>query len=135
VSIKIDQAFVSAFSTEFGSAIEIAYENANPPYVPQAQTPFAAIKMQPNPVEARALARFNQTSGIFQVILYYPVDAGDFAAKSMAQDITDFFSIGTHVTYGGQSATILETRRQPGIAEDGWYKLVLSIYYYAITER
>lgn len=132
--LKIDQAFITAWKTtnsEFG--LPTAYENKH--YKPTQDAAYAEIFMLPNDSEALSLADSDETSGIFRVILRYPVGKGAFAAKNKAQEIINAFPIGTGVPYSGQSAIITKTSRQKGVNEDGWYKIVVSIQYFAIITR
>lgn len=132
--INIDQAFVVAWETtnsEF--SLPTAYENKD--YSPDQDTAYAEVFSLPNPVEANSLNDLDETSGLFRIILRYPSGDGAIAAKLKAQEIVDAFKIGTSVPYSGQSAIISKTTRQKGVNEDGWYKIVVSIQYFALITR
>ena len=132
MSIKIDQAFIKAFiDAAFG--LPIAHDNL--PYVPVAGTAYAELLMLPNSIEAQSLADLNETSGIFRVILRYPVNVGSIGAKTMADAIMAEFPIGSKVTYDNQSAQVTKVHRQPGYPEDGWFKLVITVRYLAFIVR
>jgi hypothetical protein len=132
MSVKIDQALVSAFIAG-GFGLSIAHENA--PFEPAGQTPYAEIKVLQNDITAGTLSDTNDTDGVFRVLLNYPINTGAIAAKSKADQIFAVFKIGQRFSYGGVTLTILSNQRQPGIAEDGWYKLVLTMPYRAAIER
>lgn len=132
MSVKIDQALVSAFiSGNFG--LGIAHENTE--FVPTAQSPYAELRVLQNDVTAGTLNDTNDTDGVFRVILRYPVYTGAIAPKLKADQIFAVFGIGTRLSYEGVTLTILNNQRQPGVAEDGWYVLVLTMAYRAAIER
>lgn len=130
--LQIDQALISDFiAASFG--LPIAHENLD--FTPTPQTAYAELRVLPNPVEMRDLDATDDTTGIFRVILRYPLNAGAIAAKTMAQTILSRYNNGTDVLYSGQKLTVISSQRQQGYPEDGWYKLVLSINYYAHIAR
>jgi hypothetical protein len=132
--LKIEQAFLSSWlndNSEF--SLPTAYENKN--YKPTLQTPYAEVYNLPNPLDPLSLNDSDETSGIFRIILRYPVNESAIIAKTKAQEIIDAYKIGTIVSYLGQSAIIRKTMRQNGAPEDGWYKTVLSLEYFAIIMR
>jgi hypothetical protein len=132
MSVKIDQALVSRFiAGAFG--LPIAHENA--PYTPTAQTAYAEINVLQNDTTAGTLNDTNDTDGVFRVILRYPINVGAIAAKTKADQIFASFRIGQRLIYEGVELTILGNQRQPGVAEDGWYVLVLTMPYRAAIER
>lgn len=132
MSIKIDQAFVQSFiDGAFGLPVD--YENM--PYTPVSGTAFAELRNIPNPIDSLTLADMNETSGLFRVILRYPVDSGAITAKAKAEEIMAHYPIGSSVAYSGQSATIRSVDRQAGVVEDAWYTLVVSIRYISFITR
>ncbi len=132
MSVKIDQALVSTFiSSAFG--LPIAHENAA--YSPIAGTAYAELMVLQNDRTAFTLADSDETDGVFRVILRYPVLTGAITAKTKADAIFAVYKIGASLTYSGVQLTITSNQRQPGVAEDGWYKLVLSMAYRALILR
>lgn len=145
--IKIDQAFTSALlAAEIG--LDIVWENGiysvwdgstytttNGVYVPTNGRAWTEAFVLPNDTTGLSLSTSNQTDGLFRVILRYPRDIGSITAKTKADQIFDAFKIASIVEYGGQGAVITNYQRQEGTPEDGWYKLVLSIFYRAKLMR
>ncbi len=132
MSFKIDQAFITEFNAgSFG--LPVAHENA--PYEPTLGTAYAELIMAQNPVDALSWADSNESSGVFRVILRYPLNTGSGTAKAKADEILDHFAIDKQITYSGQSVTILSGHREPGVPEDGWYKIVVTIRYWAYLAR
>lgn len=114
-------------------ALAVAYENQ--PYTPTVGRPYAELRILPNDITPVSLAHSDETDGVFRVILRYPVEKGDFPAKTMADRIFAAFPIGARLAYSGQTVTITSQQRQPGVAEEGWYVLVLTMAYKAFLTR
>lgn len=131
MSIKIDQAMINTF-VDGGFGLEISHENTD--FSPTAQTEYAELINLPNNITALSINDSNETDGVFRVILYWPLNEGAIAAKTKADEILAVFSIGTRVCYDSQCATITSSSYQKGDS-DIWYKLVLTIGYYAIIGR
>jgi hypothetical protein len=132
--LKIEQAFLLSWlndNAEF--SLPTAYENKD--YKPTLQTAYAQIINLPNPLDPLSFKDSDETSGIFRIILRYPINESAIIAKTKAQEILDAYKIGTIVSYLGQSGIIRKTMRQNGAPEDGWYKTVLSLEYFAIITR
>jgi hypothetical protein len=130
--IEIDQALVNTFING-GFSIATAHENL--PYQPTAQTPYAELIVLQNDVTPATLNDSNDTDGVFRVLLRYPLNTGAIAAKQKAAQIFTVFAIGARLSYNGVTLTIMRNNRQPGLAEDGWYKLVLDMPYRANFAR
>lgn len=126
--VKIDQAFVSSFIAG-GFGLEIAHENL--PYEPTTGTPYAQITTLQNDVTGYDLSSRDLTDGVFRVILNYPAGSGAIVPKQKADEILTAYPIGSLVSYQGQAATIQSQQRQPGVAEAGWYSIVITLGYRA----
>lgn len=130
--IDIDLAFQNAFvAGDFG--LPIAWENEQ--FTPTAQTAYAEIRILQNDVTPATLADSNDTDGVFRVTLRYPVDGGAYPIKQKVDQIFSVFAIGSRLVYNGVTVVVLRNSRQPGLAEDGWYKLVLDMPYRANFAR
>ena len=132
MSILIDDALTQAFiDGSFG--LPIAHENQH--YSPTAGTAYAEIFVAPNPKFAYSLSETDITSGVFRVILRYPTDEGAITAKQKAEEIIAAYPISSLVTAGAQSARITQVTRDKGYPEEGWFKLVVTIFYEAFIAR
>lgn len=132
MSILIDDAFVTAFiDGAFG--LPIAHENID--YNPSPGTAYAEIFVIPNPRTPLSLQDTDITTGLFRVVLRYPVGDGSITAKTKAEAIIAAFPINSTVTAGGQSARVTRVMRDRGFPEDGWYKTVVTIFYEAFIAR
>jgi hypothetical protein len=130
--VKIDQALVDTF-IDAGFGLAIAHENL--PYSPVIGTPYAELIVLQNDTTMFSLHHSNQTDGVFRVILKYPVDSGSIAVKQKADAIFEVYKIGRKLTYDGVSLTIVNHSRRNGVAENGWYSVVLTIAYRAFIKR
>lgn len=132
MSIKIDQLFVKEF-VDGAFGLPIAHENFD--YKPTGRTAYAELIQLPNPIVGLSLATTDETSGLFRVILRYPIGKSSGPAKVKAEAIMAAFPVNSKITYSSQAVTILGTGRQPGVHEDGWYKIVVTIRYSALITR
>lgn len=130
--VKIDQAFISEFiAGDFG--LPIAHENL--PYDSTDGLAYAEISVLQNNRTPLTLNSSDQTDGIFQVILRYTSNSGAIVAKVKADEILNYFRFGKTFYYGGVGVKTTALQRQPGINENGWYKIILTITYTAIITR
>lgn len=131
MTVELDQGFVQAFiNGAFG--LPIAHENAE--YEPDG-TAYAELLTLDNDVTAYSLKDSDETDGAFRVLLRFPSKGGAIPHKQTTDAIMDAFKIGTQVCYGGKCATIVSQRRQAGVSEGDWYKIVLTFRYRAILRR
>lgn len=132
MSVKIDQAMVQTF-VNGGFNLPIAHENLA--YEPVPGTPYAELINLPNDTTPLSTNDTNETDGVFRIILYWPQNEGSIQAKLKADEILAVFSIGTKVCYQSQCATITRSSRYKGVAELGWYHVVITIAYTAFLTR
>lgn len=131
MSIKIDQALIAHF-IDAGTGLPIAHENIN--YTPTGDA-YAEIIVLPNDTTALNYKHTNQTDGVFRAILRYPSGRGALPSKTAAEIILNHFKIATLIEYDGVLVEITGSKREPGVQEDGWYKLVLTVPYRAFITR
>jgi hypothetical protein len=132
MTIKIDQALIEHFISG-GFGLPIAHENDA--YDPSTGDAYAEIRVFQNDATGLTLDETDETDGLFQIILRYPVNGGAVAIKKKADEVFGAFRIGQQLTYEGQALTITRHQRQPGVAEAGWYKIDLLITYRAFKAR
>lgn len=130
--LKIDQALLTAF-VDGGFGLPIAHENLD--FEPTPGEAYAELLVLQNDATPATLKHTNETDGVFRVILRYPVNKSSIPAKTKVDEIFAVFKIGQRLTYGGVSLTLTANQRAPGINEDGWYKLVLTMPYRAFLAR
>jgi len=130
--LKVYQAIVQSF-IDAGFGLPIAHQNIN--YTPENGVAYAEIYVAGNDVTAFDLAYTDETDGIFRVILRYPVNSGAVAAERKSEEILRYYHIGKQMEYDGQIVSVRSYSQEPGVPEDGWYKAVLTIRYYAYLRR
>lgn len=132
MDIRVDQALLAHFlAGNFG--LPVAHENTD--YTPSAGQAYLEPLVLQNDSTPGTLKHTNDTDGIFRVIVRYPLGAGAVPAKQKAQDIAAHFPVGARLTYAGLALTVVASSRQPGVAESGWFKVVLTMPYRAAIER
>jgi len=134
VSVKIDQALVSAFVTgAFG--LPVAHENTS--YEPTPGTAHVLLTVLRNPAQALSLGAggMDETTGLLQATIRYPENAGAIAAKTKADELMGYFRIGRVFEHGGQRVQIVGKDRGTGRNQDGWYQLVTRFEFNARTQR
>lgn len=130
--IRIDQALVQEFISG-GFDIPIAHENVS--YKATDGLPYAELLVLQNNRTALSMNDTDQTDGVFRVLLSYPVNQGAIGIKQKAQQIMDHFRIGKRCYYSDVNIVIQSQQRQPGLAEDGWYKIIVTFGYRANITR
>lgn len=130
--IEVDQALIQTFiDNSFG--LPIAHENQQ--YTPTAGTAYVELRVLQNDITPFTLKDSDETDGVFRIRLFYPADTGAVTAKQKADAIFSVYKIGATLTYNNVNLTVMSNQRQPGLAEDGWYQLVLTINYRAYLAR
>jgi len=132
MTAKLEQALVQHF-IDGNFLLPIAYENNG--FDPVAGNAYAEISSFVNDETAFSLNDSDQTDGFFQVILRYPVDEYSWDAKNKADEIRAHFKIGLRLENDGQKLTVTSRSADKGFNEDGWYKIVLRVFFTAVLPR
>ncbi|WP_061238172.1 phage tail terminator-like protein [Ectopseudomonas composti] len=77
----------------------------------------------------------DETTGIFQVNLNYPLNDGTANILSAVQKLRDYFVAGRRLVYQGQCVKVERVTRNNLRPVDGWQQINVSIYYSAYTIR
>ena len=114
--------------------LDTAYPNTT---LSPGTTAWAQLDIIPNQPVVAALGEngTDEHTGIMQVALNYPLDTGDGAAVSMADTIRTQYKSGFSKTTNGQSVVITSCGRSAGGEVDGWFRVVITINWYARTAR
>ncbi len=128
--IQIRSALENHLATMSGS-IATAYENAR--YEPVAGTPFQKVNLLPALVDNPSIgAALYRELGIFQVSLYYPVNAGATDCATMAENIRTRFARGTTITKDSVTVMIDSTPSiSSGMIDGDRWVVAVSINYTA----
>lgn len=77
----------------------------------------------------------DETTGIFQVDLNYPLNDGTANILGAVQKLRDYFVAGRRLVYQGQCVKVERVTRNNLRPVDGWQQINVSIYYIAQTVR
>ena len=113
------------------SGFPTAYENYKFEFT--VGTPWqAAYLLGADPDNREMNANYTER-GVFQINLFYPLDAGPGAAETRAQLLRDGFPRGSDYAASGVTVHIEKTPEiGPGRAEDDWYVKPVRIRFYAL---
>lgn len=103
-------------------SIAVAWENVG--YTPVVGTPYqAAYVMSAEPGNPTVGDGFYREQGIFQVSLFYPLQAGTATAEARAQLIRTTFKRGTGMVSGGVTVLVDKTPEigQGRVDSDRWH--------------
>jgi len=131
---KIESALIQAYE-EAALGLPTAYENRG--FDPPNDAPWAALYVLPNQPDVVTLGNGGEDdhTGVLQIDLRYPLNAGNGAAVAMADLIRDVYEAGVDLTYEDQVVVITGCGRSSGARELGMYKIIISITWYARTHR
>lgn len=133
--IRINAALVQGLAAA-GLGLTIAPEGKNftPPSV---STPWAAWFNLPADTDAASLGAggMDETVGIFQVDLNYPLNDGTGNILAQVQKLRDYFVAGRSLVYQTQCVHIERVTRNNLRPVNGWQQINVSIYYSANTIR
>lgn len=129
-----------------GEALVQAYENGNfnlftsyenIAFTPKAGVPWAELKLILNQPEVATLGNHGQDShdGIFQIDLNYPTGESKGNISQKADEIRQYFKAGRSFMRLAQAVTIISCGASRGFNVSGWYRVSMSVAWYARTPR
>lgn len=132
---KVRSALVEAFTEgNFFTSENIAGENQK--FTPGTQ-PWAKLFFSPSQptVATLGLGGQDRWDGFLQIDLNYPTDEGtaDIGAKALA--IINTFTAGKRFAYSGQEVVIANCGRSQGRISNGYYKVAITVVFYAHITR
>lgn len=133
--IRINAALVAGL-TATALGIPIANEGKN--FTPPAVTlPWAAWFNLPADTDSASLGvgGMDETVGLFQVDLNYPLNDGTGNILAAVQKLRDYFVAGRRLVYQGQCVKVDRVTRNNLRPVNGWQQINVSIYYSANTIR
>ena len=134
MSITSIRAALETRLAAMSPALATAYENV--PYAPVLGTPFQAVYLLPATPDNSTMGDGHYVEqGIFQVSLFYPLQAGPKAAADRAELIRTQFKRGTSMTSGSVTVRIMRTPEigQGRVDGDRWHIPVKCVYFAEIT--
>ena len=112
--------------------LDIAHENLD--FEP-SDNKYLELNIYSNEVRALSINDSNQVNGIFRIKINYPSGTGAIACKTKADEILSDFSIGERIVYNNQVVTIRSFDRKNAVNDDGWYSIVITLYFIAVLTR
>ena len=73
--------------------------------------------------------------GLFQIDINYPANRGTKDILLKADEIISYFTAGKSLLYNTQEVKVLSTTLDPGRYVGGYYRVSVTINYYARTQR
>lgn len=110
---------------------DVAFENA--PYTPRQGTPYMQLTLLPGKTENPTMGdQFKRETGLLQLSLYYPVNAGPALAYTQAEVARSHFPRGLTLSDTGVRVLIDEHPYVGSAMQDeGWFMVPVSIPYIA----
>ena len=130
----IKQALVQSYvDGSFG--LSTAYENRT--FEPTKGTPWASVMVERVDGSAVTLGDSGEDNhaGYMQIDLNYPTNEGDGDILAKLEALRAYYTPGTSFTSSGQSVIIRYCEPSGGRLVDGWYRISLTVYYYARIAR
>lgn len=117
-------------------AIDTAYPNV-PFEKPAPNTPWAAVSVIPGPARVASLGDGGEDEhlGVLQIDLNYPLRQGEVAQNVKADVIASYFQAGRALVSGGTTVTVVSCAKSAAREVDGWYRVSMSINWYARARR
>lgn len=135
--MSLDEVQRALYSTVVGwlGAVPVAVENE--PFTKPAKSKWASLHFLPNTPSVETLGADGQdlVDGVLQLDLNYPAGAGSSGARLDYESIRALLPAGARPAYNGQEAVILSCGRSPGRTVDGWYRVSITISWYALIPR
>lgn len=131
MSIVKIRAALETHLAGMAGVLSTSYENAQ--FLPVSGTPFQKVNLLPATTENPSIgAGLHRELGVFQVSLYYPLNAGATACATMAENIRTRFARGTTITKDSVTVMIDSTPSiSSGVVDgDRWF-VAVSIDYSA----
>lgn len=132
---KINAALVTGLTA---AALGLPMANEGKNFTPPAVTsPWAAWFNLPASTDVASLGvgGNDETAGVFQVDLNYPLNDGTANALAAVQKLRDYFVAGRRLVYQGQTVKVERVTRNNLRPVDGWQRINVSIFYSAYTIR
>ena len=116
-------------------ADSVAWPNVD--FTPPNDAPYAKVDILTNAPEVATLGRGgeDQHTGVLQIALYYPLQAGQGALISAYQKLFTIFAAGASLAYGDAEVTIVRCGMSPAGKVDSRYVTYVSVYWRARTTR
>lgn len=109
----------------------------NMPFEQPADAPWAYVHLLPSSTRGASLGPtgLDQHQGVLQVDINVLPGSGEEFIIEKCDVIASNFTTGKPLVYNAQEVTVRSCSRSKGRNVDGWYRISLSIEWYAQTPR
>lgn len=134
--VRINAALVQGLAAA-ALGIPTAAEGRDFTTKPAVTAPWAAWFNLPASTDVASLGSggADETVGVFQVDLNYPLNKGTEPILAAVQKLRDYFVAGRRLVYQGQCVKVERVTRNNLRPVDGWQQTNVSIFYSAYTVR
>ncbi len=132
----VRSAIVKRFiDEEFFDEAHLSFENVA--YEPPSGEAWAKIYFMPTDPIVATLGDEGQdrVDGLVQIDLNFPLNQGTADIGEMATRIRNLFTVGSRPAYCGQEVVIKACGRSQGREVNGFYRISVSVYFYAHINR
>lgn len=131
---NVQRALITAVANSL-SGVPTGYENE--PFEPPSGEKWAQVYFLPNApsVETLGAEGMDRVDGVVQIDLNYPVQTGGALARTDFETIRAAFPAGARPVHSGQEVTIRSCGRSAGRVVDGWFRVSITIVWYALIPR
>lgn len=133
----IDKALLQSYE-DLGLGLPVTMENIQFDK-PTDGSPWVGVWVIPstNGVRAVTCGSYGEDEhvGILQVDLNYPLLKGVADVRAVADQVASFYTAGKRLTHGRAKVTVTSCSRSRGREVDGWYRVSMTISWYARVPR
>lgn len=120
---------------ECGLDYPVALENVR--FDQPTETPWVALFLLPGgtSVASLGIGGTDAHRGILQIDLNHPSQTGEGDILADADTVASYFTAGRRLVYNAQEVIVRSCGRSRGRMVDGWYRISLTVDWYAQTPR
>lgn len=127
---SIEKIFNSVLKTwATAQSIPVAWDGN--PYEPVVNTKYVSQVLVPARPQNVAIGKdvIQRRTGVYQIDVYASTENAKYDVDVIIASLESTFKVGYPLTYGGISAQITNFYPDPHGADEGWYRVTISIYY------
>lgn len=133
---KIESALLKAYKdAAFFTDEKTQFENMA--FTHPNGEPWGAVYFMPSQPDVSTLgtAGTDRIDGVFQIDLNFPQNSGTKDARDKSDAVRNTFTAGRRFSYSGQEVVIASCGRSQGRVVNGFYRIVMSVFFYAHVIR
>jgi hypothetical protein len=131
----VEKALLTPIAALNTAGIPTAFENMT--FEHPEKSKWMQVSFVPNDIVIANLGDEGNdfVDGFLQVSLNYPVGQGDSEARTDFESLRSYFYGGAGLSSGGQQVIIKSCSRNQGRIFENWYRIDVSIFWYAYIPR